>query len=144
MDCRQVDGRKMLLCTEEKGSRKGISLTMGYCHPLRRKKALAESRNNEACNEMTKSFRPITKHITKTREKKSGKRRRGSFRYFSRQLERKSGYVEESVLKKCMIIQSVQTQFVSIYVNINSIFWLLFLIFASNKTCWNILQSFHW
>ena len=77
----------------------------------RRKSALAESRNNEACNEMTKSFRPITKHITKTREKKSGKRRRGSFRYFSRLLERKSGYVEESVLKKCMIIQSVQTQF---------------------------------
>ena len=106
----------------ERQSRKGISLTMGYCHPLRRKKALAESRNNEACNEMTKSFRPITKHITKTREKKSGKRRRGSFRYFSRLLERKSGYVEESVLKKCMIIQSVQTQFVSFYVNINSIF----------------------
>ena len=44
----------------------------------RRKSALAESRNNEACNEMTKSFRPITKRITKPQEK-----RRRSFRYFS-------------------------------------------------------------
>ena len=71
----------------------------------RRKSALAESRNNEACNEMTKSFRPITKRITKPQEK-----RRRSFRYFS-QAGRKSENVEVSALKKCMIIQSVQTQF---------------------------------
>ena len=105
----------------------------------RRKSALAESRNNEACNEMTKSFRPITKRITKPQEK-----RRRSFRYFS-QAGRKSENVEVSALKKCMIIQSVQTQFAQkVTFNIASEASYIYISSGPKfiKIVWYILASF--